>query len=109
MEWLDTGLKILTVVISLIVALLGAQLWRIRSDNRKTNAEASGAEATAGATVAATALTLVQPLGAKVSELNRTVDEWEAYGRQVHTWEAIVVRVCDANGLTLPTAPTPPY
>jgi len=109
MQWLDTGLKILTVVISLIVALLGAQLWRIRSDNRKTNAEASGVEATASATVAATALTLVEPLGLKVSQLNQTVNLWEAYGTEVHTWQAVVVRKCSDAGVVIPTPPVPPY
>ena len=109
MQWLDTGLKILTVFVSLIVALLGAQLWRIRSDNRKINAEAGEGEARASATVTATVLTLVEPMGERIKQLNRTVNDWEVYESEVHVWQGKVIRACRDADVTIPPPPVPPY
>lgn len=109
MPWLDTVLKVLTIVVSLVVALLGAQLWRVRSENRRANSEANNHDATAASTVTATALSLVGPLSTKNAELNATVNLWERYEIMQRSWNSLVFRTAEEAGVTLPPPPEPPY
>lgn len=109
MEWVDTTIKVLTIVSSVVVALLGAQFWRIRSENRRVHSEADNNEASAASTVTATALSLVGPLSAKNAELNEGINAWEKYERDQRAWNLLVLREAAANNLSLPPPPDPPY
>lgn len=109
MPWLDTALKILTIVVSLVVALLGAQLWKVRAENRRANSEANSNDATAASTVTATALSLVGPLSVKNTELNAALNLWERYEVSQRSWNALVARTAEEAGVTLPPPPDPPY
>lgn len=109
MTWLDPVLKILTVVVTLVVGVLGAQLWRVRSENRRLNSEASHNDASAASTITAMALTLVAPLSARNAELNATVSAWEQYEDLQRMWNLSALRQAEEAGNPLPPPPDPPY
>lgn len=109
MTWLDPVLKILTVVVTLVVAVLGAQLWRVRSENRRLNSEANHNDASAASTVTAMALTLVAPLSERNTELNASVAAWERFEIEQRVWNQLAQRRTEEAGITLPPPPDPPY
>ncbi|OZE35592.1 MULTISPECIES: hypothetical protein [unclassified Rhodococcus (in: high G+C Gram-positive bacteria)] len=109
MTWLDTVLKVFSVITPLAVAVLAAQLWMISSQKRKVNADAGNSEASGAATLSAAALTLISPYKDQVNDLVATVKRMEEFIDLQVDWELVVVQTCrDAGGPILPPPPIRP-
>ncbi|KQU47530.1 hypothetical protein ASG84_26710 [Rhodococcus sp. Leaf278] len=109
MTWLDTVLKVFSVITPLAVAVLAAQLWMISSQKRKVNADAGNSEASGAATLSAAALTLISPYKDQVNDLLLKVEAMEQFIDLQIDWELDVVRTCrDAGGPILPAPPARP-
>lgn len=90
-----------------VVALINS-----RSSRRKTYAEADSTEADAASKLTETALTLVQPLQAQVSELRGRVGQLESDQRTQHmllvehsVWDHLALARMNESGVALPPIP----
>lgn len=107
MTWVETVLKVLAVITPLAVAVLGAQVWMISSEKRRTNAAASNDEASGVATLSAAAIALLSPYKVQVTELLDKVEKMETFIDLQVDWELLVVQACRENGGPMLPAPPP--
>lgn len=114
MSVVDTIVRLGPIVSAVIVAILGAQLWRIAAEKRKMAAEAKRTDADSAGAIGAAALQLLDPytrafrlidrwsfdMNARMDRYEDRDDEWEDWGRYA-------IRTVREYGLELDPPPGP--